>query len=149
VPIELAAERPNLFLFAKTYDSSKPKLDSLALGLQTGEPEGLLHQLVVNDDIGVVSIAVRVGAPVSPVCRRRLRAAAALRIFNAWVRGSLSECAADRGIIESRHSRRMVPITRSQIAFAIGLRGGDFNTSTPSPNCPKKGIDFRQAAARW
>jgi hypothetical protein len=25
-----------------------------------------------------------------------------------------------------------VPITRSQIAFAIGLRGGDFNTLTPS-----------------
>jgi hypothetical protein len=52
MPIELAAELPNLFLFAKTYDGSKPKLDSLALGLQTGEPEGLLHQLVVNDDIG-------------------------------------------------------------------------------------------------
>jgi hypothetical protein len=33
-----------------------------------------------------------------------------------------------RGLLSSRHSRRIVPITRSQTAFAaIGLRGGDFN----------------------
>jgi hypothetical protein len=32
---------------------------------------------------------------------------------------------------QSKHSRRIVPITRSQIAFAVGLRGGLF--STPSP----------------
>src|SRR5271156_902589 len=38
----------------------------------------------------------------------------------------------DRGISQSRHSRRMVPITRSQIAFVIGLRGGVFNILTPS-----------------
>jgi hypothetical protein len=37
-----------------------------------------------------------------------------------------------RGLLSSRHSRRIVPMIRSQIAFAIGLRGGDFNTLTPS-----------------
>ena len=31
----------------------------------------------------------------------------------------------DSGITQSRHSRRIVPITRSQIAFAFGQRGGD------------------------
>ena len=35
------------------------------------------------------------------------------------------------GIIQSRHSRRIVPITRSQIEFAFGLATGDRNTSTP------------------
>ena len=34
---------------------------------------------------------------------------------------------------QSRHSRRIVPINRSQIAFAIGLRGGDFRTLNPKP----------------
>ena len=37
-----------------------------------------------------------------------------------------------RGLLSSRHSRRMVPMTRSQIALALGLRGGDFRTVTPS-----------------
>ena len=41
-------------------------------------------------------------------------------------------CDADSGINQSRHSRRIVPMTRSQIALAIGLRGGDFNTLIPS-----------------
>lgn len=38
----------------------------------------------------------------------------------------------DKGIIQSRHSRRIVPITRSQTAFAVGPRGGDLNTLTSS-----------------
>ena len=40
-------------------------------------------------------------------------------------------CASDIGIIQSRHSLRIVPITRSQIEFALGLAIGDRNTSTP------------------
>src|SRR5207247_11064831 len=35
------------------------------------------------------------------------------------------------GIIQSRHSRRTVPISRSQTAFASGLCGGDFRTLSP------------------
>jgi hypothetical protein len=37
----------------------------------------------------------------------------------------------DSGINQSRHSRRIVPITRSQIAFIFGLCGADFNTLIP------------------
>jgi hypothetical protein len=44
-------------------------------------------------------------------------------------------CDADSGISQSRHSRRIVPMTRSQIALAIGLCGGDFNTLTPGAKC--------------
>jgi hypothetical protein len=40
--------------------------------------------------------------------------------------------ASESGISQSRHSLRIVPITRSQIAFAFGLRGGDFSTLIPS-----------------
>jgi hypothetical protein len=36
------------------------------------------------------------------------------------------------GISQSRHSRRVVPMSLSQIEVAVGLRGGDFNTLTPS-----------------
>ena len=32
---------------------------------------------------------------------------------------------------QSRHSRRIVPITRSQTPFAIGQRGGVFSTRNP------------------
>src|SRR5262245_5944318 len=39
--------------------------------------------------------------------------------------------ASDKGIIQSRHSRRIVPITRSQMESAFGLATGDRNTSTP------------------
>jgi ABC-type proline/glycine betaine transport system ATPase subunit len=35
------------------------------------------------------------------------------------------------GINQSMHSRRIVPITRSQIAFAFGLCGGDLSTVSP------------------
>ena len=53
------------------------------------------------------------------------------------------KCDSDMGITQSRHSRRNVPMTLSQIAFAFGLHGGDFNTSTPrrltdSPRCAAK-----------
>jgi hypothetical protein len=41
-------------------------------------------------------------------------------------------CDSDSGINQSRHSRRIVPMTLSQIALAIGHRGGDFNTVVPS-----------------
>jgi hypothetical protein len=40
-------------------------------------------------------------------------------------------CASDNGINQSRHSRRTVPMTRSQSAFAFGLAIGDRNVSTP------------------
>jgi hypothetical protein len=36
------------------------------------------------------------------------------------------KCDSEMGISQSRHSRRIVPMTRSQIAFAFGQRGGDF-----------------------
>src|SRR5262245_10203169 len=38
----------------------------------------------------------------------------------------------DSGISQSRHSRLMVPIERSQIALAMGLRNGVFRTLRPS-----------------
>ncbi len=37
-------------------------------------------------------------------------------------------CASDRGIIQSRHSRRIVPMTRSQIPFVLGLENGERST---------------------
>jgi len=37
----------------------------------------------------------------------------------------------DSGINQSRHSLRIVPITRSQIAFILGLFGAYFNTLSP------------------
>jgi hypothetical protein len=42
-------------------------------------------------------------------------------------------CDSDIGINQSRHSRRIVPITRSQIALAFGLCGGDLRTVSPKP----------------
>ena len=51
-----------------------------------------------------------------------------------WVTRNFSairRCASDIGINQSKHSRRILPITRSQIAFAVGLRGGDFSTLKP------------------
>jgi len=47
-------------------------------------------------------------------------------------RSVLRKWASNSGISQFGHSRRIVPMTRSQTAFAMGLRGGDFNTSTPS-----------------
>lgn len=41
-------------------------------------------------------------------------------------------CDSDSGINQSKHSRRIVPMTRSQIAFAVGLCGGDFSMLRPS-----------------
>ena len=41
-------------------------------------------------------------------------------------------CDAESGISQSRHSRRIVRMTRSQIALAVGVRGGDFSTVSPS-----------------
>ena len=42
------------------------------------------------------------------------------------------KCDSDNGISQSRHSRRIVPITRSQIALAFGLCGGDLSAVSPS-----------------
>jgi len=42
------------------------------------------------------------------------------------------KCDSDMEISQSRHSRRMVPMSLSQIESALGHRGGDFNTSMPS-----------------
>src|SRR5690606_34237730 len=36
------------------------------------------------------------------------------------------------GIIQSKHSLRIVPMTRSQMEFAFGLLGGLFNTRSPN-----------------
>jgi hypothetical protein len=38
----------------------------------------------------------------------------------------------DSGINQSRHSRRIVPITRSQMTFIFGVCGAHFNTLIPS-----------------
>ena len=43
----------------------------------------------------------------------------------------LSEVRSLSGISQSRHSRRMVPIIRSQNAFACGVRTGVFSTRRP------------------
>jgi hypothetical protein len=47
--------------------------------------------------------------------------------LTGWRRGD-----SDSGISQSKHSRRIVPMTRSQMELAIGLRGGNFNTVIPS-----------------
>jgi hypothetical protein len=44
------------------------------------------------------------------------------------------------GISQSKHSRRIVPIRRSQIALAIGLHLGDFMIF--SPNLPMESSKF-------
>ena len=36
------------------------------------------------------------------------------------------------GIIQSRHSRRIVPMTRSQMEFAFGLANGESSTVRPN-----------------
>jgi hypothetical protein len=46
--------------------------------------------------------------------------------------GLARRCASDSGIIQSRHSLRIVPITRSQIELALGLATGDRSTSRPN-----------------
>jgi hypothetical protein len=48
-----------------------------------------------------------------------------------WIRGP-SVRSVGRGINQSRHSRRAVPMTRSQSDFAFGLAMGDRNISTPN-----------------
>jgi hypothetical protein len=46
-------------------------------------------------------------------------------ISEEWI---ANKCDSDRGINQSKYLRRIVLTTRSQIAFVIGQRGGDFNT---------------------
>ena len=41
------------------------------------------------------------------------------------------KCDSDLGITQSKHSRRNVPMTRSQIALTFGQCGGDFYTLMP------------------
>ena len=41
-------------------------------------------------------------------------------------------CDSDSGINQSKHLRRIVPMTRSQIGLALEQRGGDFSTRIPS-----------------
>jgi hypothetical protein len=52
---------------------------------------------------------------------------------------------------QSKHSLRIVPMTRSQMAFALGLRGGLFHTRSPnrridSANSAENGIAIMQQA---
>jgi hypothetical protein len=61
VPFELAAEAPNIILFAQTNQRAKTQLYSFALSLESREPEGLLHQLVVNDDVSPQDAFPQVG----------------------------------------------------------------------------------------
>ena len=42
------------------------------------------------------------------------------------------KCDSDAGMSQSGHSRPAEPITRSKIALALGLLGGDLRTVTPS-----------------
>ena len=63
------------------------------------------------------------------------------------------KCDSDMGITQSRHSRRNVPMTLSQIVFAFGLRCGDLNTSTPrrltdSPRCVAN-VLLRSCSRYW
>src|SRR5271167_4284072 len=59
LPFELSSEPANRLLFAQTHNGSKSKLHSLALCPQTREPEGFLHQLVVNDYVRSHSVYPR------------------------------------------------------------------------------------------
>ena len=72
------------------------------------------------------------GDPAVDPVRQGLTCYAAFRGCNASIHDFRIECrwASDSGIIQSRHSLRIVPITRSQIEFAFGLATGDRNTST-------------------
>jgi hypothetical protein len=53
-----------------------------------------------------------------------------IRFFAAMARIGTRLNMIAAGWIQSRYSRRIVPMTRSQTAFAFGLRSGDFNTVT-------------------
>ena len=46
--------------------------------------------------------------------------------------GSSADAPRHSEIIQSKHSRRIVPITRSQIAFALGLENGERSTARPN-----------------
>ena len=48
------------------------------------------------------------------------------------ISASSADGLSDIRISQSRHSRRIVPSTRSQTAFAFGLRTGERNTFTPN-----------------
>jgi hypothetical protein len=53
------------------------------------------------------------------------------------------------GISQSKHSRLTVPITRSQIALAIGLRGGDLRTFSPSRSIDSSRLFAKMLSRSW
>jgi glycerol-3-phosphate dehydrogenase len=57
--------------------------------------------------------------------------------------------ASDNGIIQSRHSRRIVPMTRSQIAFAFGLANGESNTSRPNARIDSSRCLAKMLSRSW
>jgi len=58
-------------------------------------------------------------------------------------------CASDIGMIQSRHSRRIVPIRRSQVAFAFGLETGDRKTSRPGARIESSRCLAKIASRSW
>ena len=53
------------------------------------------------------------------------------------------------GIIQSRHSRRIVPMTRSQIAFAFGLAKGERNTARPNARIDSSRCFAKMLSRSW
>lgn len=50
MPIELTAIAPESFLLAEPEQGAKAEFDRFALGFQAGNPQRILHQLVVDHD---------------------------------------------------------------------------------------------------
>src|SRR6266849_5354172 len=53
------------------------------------------------------------------------------------------------GISQSRHSRRIVPISRSQSAFACGVRTGVFNTCRPIDAIARSTVAAKMLSRSW
>jgi hypothetical protein len=60
-----------------------------------------------------------------------------------------AEMRLDSGIIQSRHSRRIVPMTRSQIAFALGLEKGERSTARPNARIESSRCRAKMRSRSW
>lgn len=52
LPTQFAAKAANIFLLAQPQHGTQSQLNGFALGLQAGRTQRVLHQLVIDNDIG-------------------------------------------------------------------------------------------------
>ena len=85
-----------------------------------------------------------------PVHRNPVRCADARRCSEQSTRAESNAGApSDIGIIQSRHSRRIVPMTRSQIAFALGLENGERSTARPNARIESSRCRAKMLSRSW